>query len=276
MTEIIEFKGFIPDLALSKIRIAKENVRHTEVKVDLEGLKRSIDDFGSIIHPVIVFPESKEMYSLIVGQRRYLAYKELNRTEIPALVIAPPVDVESRKLISFAENVYRRDLPYDDTVELCNYLFDKYRGDKVSKVGKIALELNITPGTVLKYLSYLLIPRPVRDLVEDGSLTRSEAYKIASAWWPNEGAIVRMAREATHLTKNQRKQAIKIGSRSPGTPLEQVIEAAKRAPALVSLPLYIEPETHSMLERAARRRSTDVKSLVLEIIDEWATKEGEH
>lgn len=269
-TEPVTFEGFDKDLEISRIEIADENVRKTEVKVDLEGLKQSIKERG-LVQPVVVIKKAGE-YELLVGQRRLIAYQELGHRTIPALIIHD-VDPDDRRFISFAENSFRRELPYDDTVELCARLFDKLGGDKVSKVARIAQQLNVHPNTVLRYLSYQLIPKTVRDMVEGEKLTRGEAYKITSAFWPNESKMVEMAKQTLSLTKAERDQALKLGLKDPGRPLAEIIEEAKKSSVFVRVPILIDRDTYATLRQRARHRGSDMQGLLSQIIEDWIRRD---
>src|SRR5437867_3297198 len=121
--EEVTFSKFEPELPIEKIYVASENVRKSRQKAGLEELKQSIKQLG-LIHPVIVIKE-KDRYKLVSGQRRFLAFIDLKRSTIPALVI-DPVDTTTQEMISFSENIHRKQLPYDDTIRVCDELFNRY------------------------------------------------------------------------------------------------------------------------------------------------------
>ena len=272
MEQVVTFKKLIPDLALDKIDIAEENVRKKQVETGLEELKASIERLG-LIHPVIVIPTEDGRYRLIVGQRRLKAFVALGRPTIPALVIEP-VSSDRQRLVSFSENIHRRKLPYDDTIRVCDYLFSHYPGNKRAKVAKIAQDLNISPATVLKYLSYKLVPDAVQKLVTDGKLPAQVAYRITVAFWPNTQKIEEMARLTTRLTKAERDRAIDIGRRRPDAPLAGIVDEAKKVVPMVEISIYIEPQTMDLLDKAAKERDTDVKTLVKSVVEDWLSEEG--
>ena len=126
----VTVKNFRKDLPIDKIEVSEDNVRHTKRKAGLEDLKDSIKKYG-LIQPVVVI-EKGGKYDLIVGQRRYLAFLELGKTTIPAFIIEP-LDKTSRTIVSFGENIQRKKLPYQDTIEACDFLYDKFKGNNSQK-----------------------------------------------------------------------------------------------------------------------------------------------
>ena len=75
----------IHDVRLDDIIIGDLNVRRQGAERDIEALATSIERLG-LLQPVLLrgLAESDPPWELIVGQRRYLAYRELGRETIPA------------------------------------------------------------------------------------------------------------------------------------------------------------------------------------------------
>jgi ParB family chromosome partitioning protein len=271
MPELVTLKTFIPALPLDQIDVSDNNVRKTQLDFGIEELKASIEHLG-LIQPVVVVAKGAR-YQLIVGQRRYRAFQALNRNAIPALVIGK-IPTDSQILVSFSENIHRRDLPYDDTIKVCDYLFSSYSGKKTEKLAKIARDLNISISTVRNYLAYKLVPENVQKLVRDGNLPAGVAYRITEAFWPNIGSIEEVAKRATRLTTQERKRIIEIARKNPEAPVDQIIEDARKAFPFVEVSVFIEPQTMEMLRKEATRRDTDVKELIKTVVEEWVQRTG--
>jgi ParB family chromosome partitioning protein len=268
--EKVVIRTFVPDLALDKIEVAEENVRKTRQKAGLEELKLSIGKLG-LIHPVVVVP-SRNKYKLIVGQRRYLAFKALGKSTIPALVI-DPMDSTAETIVSLGENIHRKELPYDDTIAVCDALFNEYTGSKFERVKKIATDLGISPATVSKYLAYRLIPKPVRILVDQGKLSAKVAYRITTALWPNEALIIDIAKSATRMTKSEWERALDVGKKNPKASAKEIVEQAKKPAPVYEIVIPMDPETGRQLEEIAKERKTEVKDLILNLINSLLEEE---
>ncbi|MFZ0892503.1 MAG: ParB/RepB/Spo0J family partition protein [Thermoplasmata archaeon] len=269
--EEVVFTKFEPELDISKIQLGPKNVRQTEPEAGLEDLKGSISRLG-LIQPIVVIRKG-DHYDLIAGQRRYLAFKEMNRPTIPALAIAPVTDL-AEEMISFGENIHRRQLPYDDTIRVCDALYRNYTGTAVSRVKKIAQDLGVSMGTVSRYLSYRLVPDSVQRLVTGKKLSAQLAYRITSAFWPNVGMIEAIALEATRMTKPEQDRALEVGRKNPRATPKQVVEAARKVPVRFDVMVPIDAPTYSVLQREADKRKTDVAGLIRALIDRFV-EEGE-
>jgi len=267
--EQITIKDFRP-IPVDLIDIGDSNVRKTRQRVGLEELKTSIKKIG-LIHPIIVV-EEKSRFKLIVGQRRYLAFLELRKKEIPAIIINP-VDSITEKIASFGENIHRRNLPYNDTIQVCNALYESASGEKFERIEEIARTLGISTSTVAKYLSYRLVPDEVRQLVNEGKLGASLAYRITSAFWPNTEKIARIAQYMTKMTKSEWERALDIGKKKPEAPIEKIVEEAKKPQTIYQLIIPLDAETSELLVTIAKERNMDTVSLVKNLIEDFLESE---
>ena len=77
-------------LPLESLDISDVNVRRREITADLDELAKSLDQFG-LQQPIVVEPKG-ERFAIVVGQRRYLAAKQLGWDQMPALVLSQPLE----------------------------------------------------------------------------------------------------------------------------------------------------------------------------------------
>jgi ParB/RepB/Spo0J family partition protein len=262
-TESVKIKDFKKDLPVDLIDVADTNVRKTRRSSRLDELEASIQRFG-LIHPVIVIPKG-DRYKLIVGQRRYLAFKELGKPAIPAIIISS-IDSKEQSIVSFAENIHRRELPYEDTIQVCTALFNEYGGPKVDRIRRISEELGIPASTVRTYLSYVLIPPEVRKLVDANLLTRGQARSVTEAYWPNTEKIIKIANRVTRLTTDERERALELGKKKPKAGVDEIINEALEPPKVFEIVIALEMDTYELLERVAKKRDTTVVDFVKEKI----------
>jgi ParB family chromosome partitioning protein len=267
--EQITVKDF-RQLSLDLIDIAESNVRKTRQKAGLEELKTSIETIG-LIHPIIVV-EKDGRFKLIVGQRRYLAFSELGKNEIPAIIINP-IGTTTQKIASFGENIHRRRLPYNDTIQICDELYNSLSGEKFERIESIAKTLGISTSTVSKYLSYKLVPEEVREMVTNRTLSAKLAYRITSAFWPNTEKITKIAKHMTKMTSSEWERALTIGKKKPGAPVAEIIEEAKKPQIVYELTIPLDAETSELLARVAEERKMDTTTLVKSLIDDFLQSE---
>jgi ParB family transcriptional regulator, chromosome partitioning protein len=261
------------DISTEDIEVADENVRKTDPQNGLPELVESIKSLG-LIQPVVLLPKDGGKYKLIVGQRRLLAFRELNWPKIPALIVEQNITSDEARLISFGENNHRRKLPYSDTIAVCDYLFTKLPGSKGDKIEKIALRLNISPPTVQKYLGYKLVPPQIQALVDAGKLTPDIAFRMTVGFWPDVGMMTRVAKEMTEMTRSERERLVAARKRNPKASIQLLLEMARKPLPGVELVIHIEAETNEGLKQEAKRRRTEIDPLVNSVLEDWLEEEG--
>jgi ParB family transcriptional regulator, chromosome partitioning protein len=264
-------KRQLKDIPVIDIDLADENVR-TPSDSGIEELKASIERLG-LIQPVVVIPNGNR-FSLIVGQRRWVAFQELGRKTIPAIVVNK-VEADDARLISFGENIHRRKLPYNDTIKVCDILFSRHKGGPSQRIDQIALELNIHPNTVRKYLAYKLVPSPVQAMVSEGTLSPDIAYRITTAFWPNVKRIVEVAKLSSEMTSDEKRRLVELGRKNPEVSLNELLMRVKEPSGDVEIVLHVEPSTLGSLTEAARARKMDVDALLKSVIEEWLEEESQ-
>ncbi len=271
-------KREIDDININLIDISEENVRKVNQKSNIDELKTSIQRVG-LVHPVILIEKKGGRYDLLAGQRRLIAFEQLNQKKIPSIIINN-LDSLSKKILSFTENIHRRDLPYEDTIRICDELFNYYKGTKDVKIERIAKDIGISPETVAKYLAYRLVPKNVRIMVQDGKISRSAAYKITTAFWPNSDKIEKIAIYASEVPNATWSHALDLGKENPTTSINKIIEESSKVPQEIQFTVKFGKDTYKILETEAKERSKlekreiSIKEFILQIIEEYIGRKG--
>jgi len=259
------------DLPIDDIYISKDNVRKSGATEGLDDLKENIKKFG-LIQPVTVFKKDN-LYELLVGQRRFLACKALGHKTIRAFLITS-MDETSRTIISYGENVHRKDLPYEDSIQVCNKLFKRYKGTKKSKIQQISKDLGISIGDVSKYLQSELVPKEVQKLVDDGKITETFAYNVTNAHFPNTEKIVDITKQALKMTSGESNRAVEYSKNYPKAKMPEILNYAKSPPPLVKLVIHIEPSTMNRLKSISKKRQVTIEKFVKNAIRKSLSNEG--
>lgn len=165
-----EPEGDFATIPLSDLFLSDSNVRRSDIIADVDDLAKSIEKHG-LLQPIVVRPENGK-YRIVVGQRRYLAYKQLGRDSIQAMVVAPDKPL-AEAIISFSENIQRRDLAPRDKADAIAYLLSE-----LGSVKAVAEELSISERTVRKWVGYAAVPSELREMVDEGKLTRGQASRL--------------------------------------------------------------------------------------------------
>jgi len=102
----VEFKPI--EIELSKIDTNPYQPRMDFNKSEIDDLANSIKEQG-LIQPIAVRKTSDEKYQIISGERRYRAFKQLNKESIPVVIIN---NIDDTKMLELAlvENIQRENL----------------------------------------------------------------------------------------------------------------------------------------------------------------------
>ena len=175
----------VKDIKLSMIELSEFNARKdldagTE-DTGLDDLANSIKEKG-LLSPVTVRRNDNGTFSLVAGQRRFLACKRLGWETIPA-IIRDIADDTDATIISLIENVHRADMNPIDKARAYQKIYTKYVDYE-----KVAKETGVSTSTVRKYLSLLNLAPLIQDRIStsDGPAGIGTLSKIASTFSPEE------------------------------------------------------------------------------------------
>lgn len=143
----------------------------------LRQLASSIVEKG-VIQPIVVNRNGDGTFTIVAGERRWRASTLAGVKQIPC-ILRDSGGNDSLE-ISLIENLQRENLNPIETARAFNELitgFGLRQEDIAGKVGK-------DRATVANYLRLLNLPREVKDLVSDGSLSMGHARAILSIGEP--------------------------------------------------------------------------------------------
>ena len=148
-------------------------------------LAASIKENG-IIQPLIVRKKGKG-YEIVAGERRWRASVKAELKEVPCIV--RELDDEQNMLLAIVENMQREDLNPMEEAEGLNQMIAAYglTQEQVSKsIGK-------SRPYIANSLRLLKLPKEIRDLISDGSLSAGHGRTLVSV--PDEARQIEIARK---------------------------------------------------------------------------------
>lgn len=249
-------------LPLEDLDISELNVRRREITADLDELAKSMDQFG--LQQPIVVTRKGERFAVLVGQRRYLAAKQLGWDQMPALVLSQPLERVQATLFSFSENIQRRDLAAQDKAEACLYL----RGE-LGSVSAVAETLGITPQTVRKWLGYAAVPDAVKDFVQPRGLTVQQAIRIAQHVDDEETAIDIARRVADKPVKEERDRVLESVAELPGRSVETIFRRAEEKKQRKEIHFILTESSARAIDEAAKDQSTEANEIAMTATIQW-------
>lgn len=240
-SELLETVTAIALIPIDLIDVG-ENVRKDVG--DIEGLAASIGELG-LQQPVTVTPTAKGRYTLLLGQRRYLASRLLDEAQrqangatrapavIRAIVVADPTEVLAkpgarRASEQVAENRVRMAMnPVEEALALRAIL----DADKKLSHAALAKRIGMSEPWIASTLAVLRAPAKVQDLVRSGELSLAHAKAIGGL---DAETQVRLAKSAVangisahSLEESAKWERRTQGERNAGA--KRTADAVKRA-----------------------------------------------
>lgn len=208
-------------IPLTQLQVSKANVRTREITADVDELAYSMDAFG-LQQPIVVQPRG-DRFEILIGQRRFLAAKQLSWPTIDARVLPQALNELDAKVASFSENAQRRDLTARDKADTCTYLLQQ-----LGTVKAVAHRLGVSESTVRKWLGYAAVPEAVKTLVEDGRITRPAAIRIAEHVQDDSTALAIAERIATlQPPPPERQRILEAVEQFSDRPVEVIFQKAE-------------------------------------------------
>jgi len=253
----------VRDIPLDQLDMGDKNVRTRNISTDIDGLAHSMLTFG-LQQPIIV-QQKDGRYEIIIGQRRYLAAKRLEWKTIPARVRKTPLDEFQGKVISFSENIQRRDLSARDKADACSYLLQRLGTPR-----DVAEHLGITEVTVRKWLKFAEVPEGLKKLVDNGVISSGEANRLFQ-WAPTvDKAIDIASRMATiRAPRRARERVFESLEEAPHSSVDAIFRRADEKRRQKEIRFILPEKWAFEIEKAAKRLNTTPEEIARDATIEW-------
>lgn len=248
-------------IPLDQLELGERNIRRRDIAVDLDELAYSMKTFG-LQQPIVVQPKDGK-FEIIIGQRRYLAAKQLGWRRILARVAKEELSEFDGKVISFSENVQRRDLSPRDKSDACVYLLQKLGTSRA-----VAEHLGLTEQTVRKWLGYAAVPEGLKALVQQKLITIPQAIRL-SQYVTDEAKAVAIGKRMAQEPKAHRDRIMESMEELPDRSLEAIFRRAEEKKRQKKI-IFVLPEKWSFaMDRAARRLNMTANEIARDATVEW-------
>lgn len=175
------------DICIEDILLG-ENYRKSLSVRELEELKKSIEEHG-LLQPIIVNTSSNRKYTLITGQRRYLAHKLLNVKKIRCILLSEELSEEKIILFQLGENTKRKISSWDKAKSYVNlyYLLSQDSDEKSENkhkeklsIAQFAKKIGKSPYTIRKAFKVVEnLNKYLRSLLEEKKISYHKASLLA-------------------------------------------------------------------------------------------------
>ena len=178
-------------ISIDKCVTGSSEMRQSGTNVDKDDtLVDQIRKAGGLLHPIIVKDLHDDTFEILVGQRRTGAYnilKEENSKyeKIRAFVIERDLSEDEKRIISFIENFGRDDAERSDYINVIEYFYTKYNGNK-AMTGRA---LGIRPEKVSEFITHARLSDKVKECIKNKEFTIDIAMKALKGLGDDESSV---------------------------------------------------------------------------------------
>jgi len=260
------------DIELTEIEVGDSNTRLGNATTNLHELAASIKQHG-LLQPVVLKGEyGTPPYQLIVGRRRYLAHKTLEKETIPA-VFAGNIAQADAILLSLVENLHRVTLSHADCSRAITMLYETCGKDEL----KLQRETGLSLRRIRDYLTIHSLASPsIRRKLDEGAVTPADVKRaLRAAQGSNEKAEELLDLMSEYpLTKHQKKRVVEYGENRSSASAQTIMDEAMCPRVVQSIMISLSEDLRQGLEEATAELSQEAEEIVTDIIRNWLCEHG--
>lgn len=168
----------------------------------IEDLARSIEKQG-LLSPITVLRKPDGSFSLVAGQRRLIACKQLGWSGIPA-IIRDGISEADATAISLVENVHRADMNPRDKAVAFKALLDKF-----GSLQAVSRETGVGVATVRKYIRLLDLSPELQASLAAGEAKGTDALARLAQVVQDPSAQVKTWERISGFTQDVQEDVLK-------------------------------------------------------------------
>jgi ParB family chromosome partitioning protein len=261
----------IYSIPLKDILVSDENVRQSKPDKDLQELADSIEKHGQL-QPVLLIGEyTKPKYQLIVGQRRFLAHRDILRAkEIKATFVEEMTDTEA-KVCSLAENMCRVDLTYKDAADAITALYKKFgRSDR-----RVAKETGLSLRKVRQYI-YIeeRASAETKRKLRERQIKPADVQRALQAASDDIGKADQLLERMKKYDKYQKRRMVEYGQQNPRASVREIVARAEEPRVERQLIVKLSDKARNGLVTAAQKMSMEPDEVAAKAVEEWLSTQG--
>jgi len=254
---------------MTDIKVDDTNVRQSDKNKDVDLLAASIKEHG-LLQPVVVMDVGgRPRYRLIVGQRRYLAHRLLQRTHILARVV-PRESKDDAKVLSLIENLQRVEVNYADIAAAVTHLWEKYEDDK-----KVAETQNLPVQTVRDYIRIeLYAPTKLKQALRKDSSLKPDVKRALKAAQGDQKKAEELFFEVKKMTQYEKRRLVEYGRSHPRASAETVVSEARKPRVQETIVLAPDDSLRGALSKAQEALAMDWVDIAGTALHQWLADKG--
>lgn len=262
------------DIPIKDIRNVVEsglNVRHHDVEMGVEDLARSIAKHG-LVQPIVLRGKfGAPPYDLIIGQRRLLAHKVLNKRTIKARFKPRNFGSFEAQVESLMENMQRVKLNHADAAEAITTMYNRYN----KSVRRVADDLGVSEATVRDYLKIEALASPkAKRLLGARKVRKEDVKRVIRAAQGNLRKADELLDYLPSMSTYDKVRMAEYGEEHPRARAKEIVTEASKPRLETAIILQLVPEVDKALEMAAGQLDMDKAAVAMEAVHDWLTEKG--
>ena len=259
-------------IPLDQIDISDQNVRVTHELKDLEELAASIKIHGLLQPAVLSGIIGNPPYKLISGQRRFLAHKQILKTETIRSVFAGDLTDTEALIRSLVENLQRVELEYSDTAKAVTQLY--------KDLGSENAVSEATGLSIRKIREHLLIEAratpKIKKFIEDRKVSIMDVKRALRAAQDDLNKAERLLELIIEHNppSNVKRRLVTYGTKGPSATAEEIYNDAKKPHIEQQILITLSDELQAALEAATATLEMDPVEVAQKALSEWLNNQG--
>ncbi len=263
----------IHEIPLDEIIVSDWNVRRSEPDKDLEELAASIAKHG-LLQPVVLMGEhGNPPYWLIVGQRRFLAHRDVLRRKKIRAIFAGKLNRIQASIRSLVENMTRTDLNYADAAKAITYLYRQMDRDE----RKVKAETGLSLQRIRQYVDIEERASPkMKGKLRSKKVTPIDVQRVLRAASGDIDKADRLLEkmERQKFTTYQKKRMVEYGEEHPHANDDKIIEEAQRPVVERTILVKLSDKARAGLEKAAQKLAMSPDEVAAQAVEDWLSRKG--
>jgi len=256
----MEISHRVYELAISKLKMSKFNVRKNEALQDIDDLTTNIAKIG-IMNPLVVHEYRKNNYEVVSGQRRYIAARKAGLKTVPCIIRKKmePIDMI---IESLSENLFRSEMTMTDKAKAASELLRRCKGDH-KRVSEI---LGVHMSTVRKYLEADSLPQDMKKYQSRG-MNYATVQTIYKKHPDNEGQ--RKALSEAYLKKSSAEKSnfyTEILESKENDTVEDVEKKFKKNSGSKVIKIRLPSAQNKYVESLAKEKNVNAQQIIIDLI----------
>ena len=263
-------KGIVYEVPLSEINTTDSvNVR-TDTNTDnfkesIKELAESIRENG-LLQPVVLrgtygYPP----YDVVIGQRRFLAHKELGLKNTKATFTGEITDTEA-VVLSLSENLLRREMNHADIARAITKLYEEFGKDE----RKVQEKLGLSIKAIRSYIQVEAQATPkIKSLIEQGKLSMMDAKRAIIAAQGDDAKADAFVDMLAKMTKYEKIRAVEYGKANPTASVDQIVEKGQTPKIEETIILNLPRKVSKALKDATEQLARDSEEIIMGALTEW-------